>query len=197
MPSMNRLVRIITCVTVVSLLSSSMAQGKSDRVEVAGEESYTYGDKESLLEAKHTARNLAIRKAMESYQVFVDATSTVQDFQLMKDLIQTIASGYLHDLKADESINGRTITVKVRGYVVPNEIKEVLDKAISLRTSPSRPSRIAKRVYCKDFPNQAAAQKALRSDPSDPNGLDRDMDGIACERNPPPYDNIRVIRRRN
>jgi hypothetical protein len=34
---------------------------------------------------------------------------------------------------------------------------------------------------CGDFVNQAAAQTALNADPSDPNGLDLDLDGIACE----------------
>ena len=34
---------------------------------------------------------------------------------------------------------------------------------------------------CSDFVNQAAAQTALEADPRDPNGLDLDLDGIACE----------------
>jgi len=41
---------------------------------------------------------------------------------------------------------------------------------------------------CTDYPSQAAAQKVLRADPSDPNRLDGDNDGIACENNPPPQD---------
>ena len=34
---------------------------------------------------------------------------------------------------------------------------------------------------CADFPTQQAAQRELESDPSDPNNLDADDDGIACE----------------
>jgi hypothetical protein len=34
---------------------------------------------------------------------------------------------------------------------------------------------------CKDFPTQAAAQKAFDNDRSDPHNLDRDNDGFACE----------------
>jgi hypothetical protein len=52
---------------------------------------------------------------------------------------------------------------------------------------------------CDDFESQAAAQAHLRSDPSDPDGLDarpgpadgNDQaggDGIACEGNPAPFD---------
>src|SRR5918995_4043764 len=34
---------------------------------------------------------------------------------------------------------------------------------------------------CADFPTQREAQVVLERDPSDPNGLDADNDGIACE----------------
>jgi len=36
-------------------------------------------------------------------------------------------------------------------------------------------------LNCSDFATQADAQAELSRDPSDPNGLDRDNDGIACE----------------
>ena len=42
---------------------------------------------------------------------------------------------------------------------------------------------------CADFASQAQAQAALRTNPADPHGLDRnDDDGIACESLPGPYD---------
>src|SRR4051812_1671579 len=34
---------------------------------------------------------------------------------------------------------------------------------------------------CSDFSSQSQAQNEYNSDPSDPNNLDRDGDGIACE----------------
>lgn len=50
---------------------------------------------------------------------------------------------------------------------------------------------------CADFPSQAAAQRELRRDPSDPFGLDgpegrgsTGIPGVACEGNPPPEDLI-------
>ena len=42
-------------------------------------------------------------------------------------------------------------------------------------------------LNCEDFDSQAEAQANLRDNPNDPNGLDRDRDGIACETEP--YDN--------
>lgn len=45
-----------------------------------------------------------------------------------------------------------------------------------------------------DYLGQADAQAVLRADPSDPNGLDRDADGIACETNRAPRDTVPVAR---
>jgi len=39
----------------------------------------------------------------------------------------------------------------------------------------------AQDLDCDDFPTQAAAQAELERDPSDPNGLDRNDNGVACE----------------
>jgi hypothetical protein len=50
------------------------------------------------------------------------------------------------------------------------------------------------RYNCADFVSQADAQAVLRADPSDPNGLDRDKDGIACESNKAPRDLAPVAR---
>lgn len=101
-----------------------------DRVEIRGEESYTYGDNESLLAAKETARSLAIRRAIESYRVFVEATSKVQDLKVVNDLIQTISTGYLYDLKVDMREDGRTLRAKVKAYIRSSEVKALLFPSI-------------------------------------------------------------------
>jgi hypothetical protein len=50
------------------------------------------------------------------------------------------------------------------------------------------------RYNCGDFASQARAQAVLRADPRDPNRLDTDRDGIACEGNPAPKDLVLVPR---
>ena len=50
------------------------------------------------------------------------------------------------------------------------------------------------RCNCSDFESQVQAQAILRSDPTDPNRLDRDRDGLACESNPGPFDRRPVPR---
>ena len=47
---------------------------------------------------------------------------------------------------------------------------------------------------CNAFANQAQAQAVLRADPSDPNNLDTDYDGIACESLKAPRDTAPVKR---
>lgn len=50
-------------------------------------------------------------------------------------------------------------------------------------------------VYnCNAFANQAQAQAVLRIDPTDPNILDADRDGFACEALSCPCDRVRVPR---
>jgi endonuclease YncB( thermonuclease family) len=50
------------------------------------------------------------------------------------------------------------------------------------------------RYNCSAFASQADAQAVLRADPRDPNGLDGDRDGIACESNRGLRDMVRVPR---
>lgn len=47
---------------------------------------------------------------------------------------------------------------------------------------------------CPAFLSQADAQAVLRADPTDPNRLDTDADGIACESNRAPRDVVPVPR---
>lgn len=63
-----------------------------------------------------------------------------------------------------------------------------------LPTRPSASGSSGGDKNCSDFPSQAAAQAELRSDPSDPHGLDADKDGIACESNRAPKDTRKVPR---
>jgi len=59
---------------------------------------------------------------------------------------------------------------------------------------PARYLNQGDRYNCNDFRSQADAQDVLRADPTDPNRLDTDRDGLACESNPPPRDTVRVSR---
>jgi Excalibur calcium-binding domain len=51
---------------------------------------------------------------------------------------------------------------------------------LALATAPAAFAQ-ANDQNCDDFPSQAAAQAHLDADPSDPDNLDADDDGVACE----------------
>ncbi len=60
--------------------------------------------------------------------------------------------------------------------------------AVGVLASPAAPAQAAQQdsftgftFRCSDFRSQAAAQRYLEGRPGDPDGLDRDNDGRACE----------------
>lgn len=94
---------------------------------IRGYSCYTYGDKESLLQAREITRSLAIRNAIESYRVFIASTGTVKNFQLTNDFIRLISAGYLKDIRIIEhKEGGRTICEKIQCTVSPQEIENIL-----------------------------------------------------------------------
>lgn len=77
---------------------------------------------------------------------------------------------------------------------VAQDIEEPAPPPASAGFYPSRYIGLGDAFNCADFVSQADAQAVLRADPLDPNGLDRDVDGIACETNRAPKDVLPVLR---
>lgn len=103
----------------------------TDRVLLEGEYSYTYGDNETVVEAKNISFKMALRNAIESYKIFILSTSTVKNFRLINDLIQVISSGYLEDIQIiSQKIEGRSVTTKVQAYVVPKDIQNIIENKV-------------------------------------------------------------------
>jgi len=97
---------------------------------VQGSYCYTYGDKESLKEAREITRTLAIRDAIESSWVHLASASKVENFQLTKDLVQLISSGNLKNIQVIEHTEkDRTICEKIKARVNDKEIVEMIQKA--------------------------------------------------------------------
>jgi hypothetical protein len=81
--------------------------------------------------AKEISYTMALRKAIETYQSFVASTSVVQDFRLRNDLVETIASGYVENIKiASQGVKGRTVCTELVGYVNPDAIKSIVARKI-------------------------------------------------------------------
>ena len=122
--------------------SVSLAQDK-----IRGTYSYTYGDKESLVEARQTCKDLAIREAIESYYIFVESSTEVENFQLKEDIIQSITAGYLKNVTVvDQKEEGRTVTMVVEATVMPDEVKALVEKLLLSGEKEKTPAEDSSRV---------------------------------------------------
>ncbi len=125
-------------VIILYVLFPLFVFAQPDRVKVTGEYSYTYGDNESLLEAKSLCYTMAIRNAIESLTVFVQSTATVDNYSLKNDLIQTIASGYIDNLLIEEeTVKGRNVYYKISGNVNPYAVKNIIKNKVNLLSNKS------------------------------------------------------------
>jgi len=115
--------------------------GWADEV-IEGHYCYTYGDNESLREARDITRTLAIRNAIESFGVYVVSTMTVKDFVLTDDLVNTISTGYLKNIEVlGHTEKGRTICDTIQGRISPDDVKAVINKELSKRSPTGSPTK--------------------------------------------------------
>jgi hypothetical protein len=104
---------------------------------IHGTYSYTYGDRETLVDARQVCKDLALRDAIESYAVFVESSTEVDDFQLKEDAVQAISAGVLKNVKiTNQQEQGRTVTISVEAEVTPEEVKSALDQRIAASKTP-------------------------------------------------------------
>lgn len=103
---------------------------------IQGKYCYTHGDNESLVAAKELTRTLAIRNAIENYQTYVVATSGIKNFTLTNDIVMTLSSGYLKNIKSTgDSISGRTVCESVTATVNPEDIGATIKREYATRSA--------------------------------------------------------------
>ena len=134
---------------IILLFYVSYALGQ-ERALIEGEAEYNFSDNETLIEAKSLCYNMALRNAVESYQIFVSSMTDVQNFQLRNDIIQTLSTGYLEDLTVvDERIdkNNNIIYYKLKAYIKPEPFKKALMQEVKRRSNFAKPSAINEGKY--------------------------------------------------
>ena len=124
---------------LVLMVTTLPAAASAERVKIRGHYCYQYGDSESLLAAKEISYAMALRKDIERYKTFVASTSVVDDFQLRKDLIETIVSGYVESIEVKrEDVAGRNVCTELVGYVDPEAVKDIIAKKIKISSGHQR-----------------------------------------------------------
>jgi hypothetical protein len=136
---------------------------------IQGMYSYTYGDSESKVDARETCKNLALRDALESYSVYVESSTQVENYQLTKDQIRTLSSGILRNIEiVEEKEEGRTLTMVVSAAVNPGEIQSFLNQQI--QKEPAASEEPVKTESLPDF------QEALKNHEDRVTAAQKDMD---------------------
>ena len=98
---------------------------------IRGHYCYKYGDRESLVEARATAKTLAIREAIESYIVFIRSNTKVENFTLSEDIIQTISSGYLEDITIlNRTERANKICCTIEGQIDRRRVERLIKESI-------------------------------------------------------------------
>jgi hypothetical protein len=123
--------------------SDSAAFPASDAELIRGTYTYTYGDRESLVDARQTCKELAVRDAVESYYLFLESVSTVENSVLRQDLIRSVAAGYVRNLRVtDQKEEGRTLICTIEGEVNPEEVSGLIKERASA-DSPGTPALVS------------------------------------------------------
>jgi len=119
---------VVATIAVLVLFSSAL---HADEAEIGGKYCYQYGDSESLVAAKEISYAMALRNAIETYQTFVTSTSIVEDYRLQKDLVETIASGYVENIRIlKQEVQGRTVCTELVGRVNPQAVKTIIARKV-------------------------------------------------------------------
>lgn len=94
------------------------------------------------------------------------------------------ASGGQPDARCDEESDGGCPALQASAAATPGVVAEPADgteRGDAAEQRGDTNDSAQKDLTCSDFANQAEAQLEFDADPSDPNGLDLDLDGVACE----------------
>ena len=141
---------IIRRLIFVCILMSSTAALAQDTIQATY--SYTYGDSESLVEARQTCKDLALRQAIESYSIFVESSTEVENFQLKDDLVTSIAAGNLKNVQIlEQTEEGRTITMTVQAEVVAEEVESLVAELVASRDEDDEPDVAADDTEVQSF----------------------------------------------
>ena len=125
--------RIILSSVIVMILSIT---GSAEICNSIGEYEYRFGDSENLKDAKQYCEKLAIRAAIEECALFVQSVTSIENYKLKDDLVNTIAVAFIKRKKVLEcTVNENVIHTKVSIILEEEEMK----KAIELEQSRANP----------------------------------------------------------
>lgn len=116
--------------TLGGLLLVWCGVGQAESLEpVRGHGCYTFGDDETPAKAKRASLALAQEQAVTSYRMYVQASSTVKNFQLEEDVIQNASAAILQDLKIEkQEQKDREICTTITAKISPAKLDGLIQQ---------------------------------------------------------------------
>jgi hypothetical protein len=95
---------------------------------------YTYGDGETPALAHTAAKAEARKQAVESYRVYLQSASTVKNFQLEKEVVETASAAILHGEQVEKKEEkGREICITIAANINPVEMDKLIQERIKAK----------------------------------------------------------------
>lgn len=108
-------------------MAALVTAAEPNRLELVGVYRYAFQEPTSLAEARKIACTEATRLAVDSSRFFIDATASVVDAQLVKEVAQKVIASSFKDVQVvEQSEKGRTVYCKVRGFLDQEDAKAVI-----------------------------------------------------------------------
>ena len=124
--------KYIPVITILAILLAGVANAAET---IKGHACYHYSDNESINDARDIALSMAKREALESYSVFVESSSVVENHVLKNDLIATLTAAVLKNLKVigkSEDTKNRKVCRTIQAKIEPLEVKSQIESKIKV-----------------------------------------------------------------
>ena len=124
---MNKLLLMLISITILTnnLISKT----------IVGEAKYQFGDSESLIEARDKSKVMAVRNALESFALYVESNTLIENYKLTRDQIYTISNAVLKNLNIThqediKNIVYTKITAEIDEEEVLGRLQKIAEKNI-------------------------------------------------------------------
>jgi len=95
---------------------------------VEGSYCYTYGDRESVANAKQFTKDMAIKNAIESYCSVITSQTVIKNSIMLEDLAKSKSAGLLKNIQiVDQYEEDRTLCYTVKATIVVEELSNILN----------------------------------------------------------------------
>ena len=126
---------------------------------IRGKACYRFSDSESITAARDIALSMAKREALESYAVFVKATTNIENFTVKNDLITSISASILKNMvvvSKSENFGKREICREIRAEVEGINVREdsVFYNVCKDVYLPPKPNQIEKHYHSFSIPEK-------------------------------------------